>query len=340
MIVRTGGNEFQLGGVRIVVARGFTTELDQLAGWSVALDGVVQGPGLDVDGHRFSFDHHGSCVRLVTSATCRQVMDAILLGFSPDRYTVYVNDVDADTVLAVALLAYPEWLEPDVSTAAPVRRLVEVVGGRDAHGPAYPVAEPWLLRRFTEKVRLPTGRSGTTDADMAEDLERGVADVVALVATLAGAMASEPDGLADRGGDADGVAGPHGPAAAPPTAGERLPGELSVTHTGSDWVMVTSNENALDEAYARGFDRVVMWRRLDDGSFAYTVARRSDLVAGFPVGPASRDGTILAALAAREPGWGGGSSIGGAPRHYDGGRSALPPDEIFRIVEEVVAGAK
>ncbi|WP_043603413.1 MULTISPECIES: hypothetical protein [Protofrankia] len=50
-------------------------------------------------------------------------------------------------------------------------------------------------------------------------------------------------------------------------------------------------------------------------------------------------GTILGALAAREPGWGGGSSIGGAPRRPDGSRSSLHPDEVFTIVEAAVTAA-
>ena len=45
---------------------------------------------------------------------------------------------------------------------------------------------------------------------------------------------------------------------------------------------------------------------------------------------------ILAALSLREAGWGGGSTIGGAPRHPDGSRSKLPPDVVFELVEAVV----
>jgi hypothetical protein len=104
--------------------------------------------------------------------------------------------------------------------------------------------------------------------------------------------------------------------------------------------MATSDANAFDQVYEAGHTRVVMWRRRADGSTAYTVGRRSDLVDGFPVGPAGDPGTILGALAAREPGWGGGSSIGGAPRHPDGRRSSLQPDEVFAIVEDVVAAAR
>ena len=98
------------------------------------LTGMFSGPAVDTENQRFSFDHHGECVRLVTRATCQQIMDALLLGFDPKGYTVYVNDVDGDTALSVWLLNNPSRVfETDV------RKLVESVGMIDAHGPAYPV---------------------------------------------------------------------------------------------------------------------------------------------------------------------------------------------------------
>jgi hypothetical protein len=45
---------------------------------------------------------------------------------------------------------------------------------------------------------------------------------------------------------------------------------------------------------------------------------------------------ILAELSHEEPGWGGGSTIGGAPRNSDGSRSRLPPQRVFEIVERSV----
>jgi hypothetical protein len=45
---------------------------------------------------------------------------------------------------------------------------------------------------------------------------------------------------------------------------------------------------------------------------------------------------ILAALGEIEPGWGGGSTIGGAPRNADGSRSRLTPKQVFDAVERVL----
>ncbi|MBL7487468.1 hypothetical protein I6A60_05985 [Frankia sp. AgB1.9] len=80
----------------------------------------------------------------------------------------------------------------------------------------------------------------------------------------------------------------------------------------------------------------MLWREQLDGTTAYTVARRSALVDDFPVGPPDQPDTILAALAAREPGWGGGTTVGGAPRHPDRRRSTLTPDEVFTLIEHTV----
>ena len=80
-----------------------------------------------------------------------------------------------------------------------------------------------------------------------------------------------------------------------------------------------------------------LYRRADFGvlagpavgdSTAYTVAKRSEFV-DFDV-PA-----FLAACSAVEPGWGGGSTVGGAPRHADGRRSTLSLDEVGRLLLRV-----
>ncbi|WP_322752139.1 hypothetical protein [Frankia sp. Cas3] len=303
------GHAVTIDGLRVVVSPGRVVSLADLPRYSIALDGLVQGPQLDLDGRRLSFDHHGNCVRLVTSATCRQVLDALLLGLDPSSYTVYVNDIDADTALAVALLAHPEWVAPDSAHAPRTRALVETIGSRDAHGPAYPVADPALLAEFAAAVPLP--RRHAPVGDPAGALAGCVTAITRLITRVPG----------------------ENPQRAVPTRGEPT---FTVTHSGTGWVMATSAGDGFDPVYTAGHTRAVLWQRLPDSSIAYTVGRRSDLVDRFPVGPPSDPGTILAALAAREPGWGGGSSVGGAPRHPDGSRSALTPDEVFAVVEAVV----
>lgn len=101
---------------------------------AIALDGAVQGPQVDAAGRKFSFDHHAGCTRLVTLATCQQVAIALKLGLVVDAETeIYINDLDADTVLSVWLLENSER-----AGEARVVELVERVGLTDAHGPIFP----------------------------------------------------------------------------------------------------------------------------------------------------------------------------------------------------------
>lgn len=105
-----------------------------LASNSIALDGAVQGPAVDAGSRKFSFDHHAGCTRLVTLATCQQVATALKLGLVVDEDTqVYINDLDADTVLGVWLLQNPERVNEEQ-----VKELVERIGLTDAHGPVFP----------------------------------------------------------------------------------------------------------------------------------------------------------------------------------------------------------
>jgi hypothetical protein len=110
-----------------------------------------------------------------------------------------------------------------------------------------------------------------------------------------------------------------------------------VKSTAKGWALVESSGYTFHLMYRDGLRRVVSYQQFPDGSFAYTIAKQSDLVGGFPVGPHSKPGTILYALAQQEPGWGGGSSIGGAPRNPDGSRSRISPEEIFAIIERVLS---
>ncbi|EFC81113.1 hypothetical protein [Parafrankia sp. EUN1f] len=343
-----------ISGLRTVVEPGVCVPLTDLPPFSIALDGYVQGPALDTDLHRFSFDHHGECLRLMTAATCRQVADALLLGLEPARYTVYVNDLDADTVLATALLARPDLLGPTVSVRAATRALVEAVAGRDALGPAYPVTDPALLAAFARRVPLPAPGAALSAEAMSAALAECVSAVVAFLveSTASPAAKRRLSPSAMRFGSPSGgravastvtsgsVDGHRGSSARHVgRRPRRRGGGYVVTHRGTGWIMARGFEQGVFESvYAEGYLRAVVWSERPDGSVAYTVGRRSDLVAAFPVGPAERPGTILAALAARERGWGGGSTVGGAPRHSDGRRSVLRPDEVFALVEAVVVG--
>jgi hypothetical protein len=105
--------------------------------------------------------------------------------------------------------------------------------------------------------------------------------------------------------------------------------------------------------YGAGFTAGITWMPAADGTWLYTVAKRSDFVQ-LAVGPGHvdraanpagyREDTLLGRLGLAElvknpnqdpsTNWGGGSCIGGSPRikHPDGDRgSRLTPEEVIEI---------
>ncbi|HEY9840024.1 MAG TPA: hypothetical protein V6D23_06210 [Candidatus Obscuribacterales bacterium] len=299
--------------MKIVIKRGETVPFEELPNNSLALDGYVQGPAIDVAAQRYSFDHHAGCLRLVTKATCAQVLDALILGLDPRQMTVYLNDIDADTVLAVWLLRHPTAV-----THPRVRNLVEDVGNVDAHGPSYfPfVRDSDLCQRFFKGAMEPEARVRREGAYATVDLYNLLSDCL-----------RRTDKLIFRN------------KRFPICKDRKLP-HYEITHRGSGWVMSRSSERVFGALYRDGYSRVVSYHELSveqangeiEKSWAYTIAKQSDLVTGFEI-PA-----ILARLNDIEAGWGGGSSIGGAPRRSTGSRSFLDPDRVFALIEAAVTG--
>lgn len=275
---------------------GRTCELADLPRRAIALDGYVRGPAIDTANERYSFDHHEGCIRHVTTATCVQVLDALLLGLDPAGFHVFVNDVDADTVLAVYLLQNPACAH-DPS----VRELVEGVGKIDAHGPAYPLPDRLLERVnvYLEDVLAPERQMR----------KQGTYEPGALATLLEQCLARTQAFF-------DGTFKP-GPV--------REPTPYRVLYSAGDMAMIQGDRAMTALAYRDGWKVVIAILPAKDGTTAYTIAKQSEFVP-FNVPKA------LQALTVREPGWGGGTTVGGAPRHPDGTRSRLTPEEVWNIV--------
>lgn len=290
--------------LNLVINRGQVVSFDALPQKSIALDGYCQGPAVDVEGQKFSFDHHDNCLRLVTKATCGQVLDALLLGLDPNDFTVYINDIDGDTTLAYWLLQNPSRVAEEK-----VRSLVENVGNVDAHGPAYPVTDSVLTDNFYQGVMKEVSDARRNKTYGTDDLQTLLENAINNIDKL---LAGELEATRDD-----------------------KPRTYEVTHKGNGWAMVKSDDFIFDLLYKDGINKAVAYKEMNDESFAYTVGKKSELVA-WPVGPMSKEGTILFTLNTKESGWGGGSTIGGAPRNADGSRSHLTPDEIFQIIQSVL----
>ena len=321
--------------MRFVVEIGREWVWDELPPRTIALDGAVAGPRIDAEGKRYSFDHHASCVRLATAATCRQVLDALLLGLAPSEFTVLLNDVDADSALAAWLLA-----RRDVALAADAlprtRAVVAAVAEADAHGPAYPLENPGLLFGCLDAL-------ASARAARAAGYPQG--GDAALSAALRGLdawwAAGAPEAVPHDGSGTCSAAPCEDAGASAGESREALDLAPQIEDRGA-WSLVRANGGAgrTDGAtalYASGRTRLVFVAPLGDGRWRYSLAKRSDLVGGFPLR------RLYAALNAAEatargatlgPGqtWGGGSSVGGGPR--DG--SVLPPARVAAVVDDVM----
>ena len=297
--------------MKIIIQRGVTIPFSELPQYALALDGYVQGPAVDVEHYKYSFDHHAGCIRLVTKATCAQVFDALALGLNPRKYTAYLNDIDADTVLAVWLLQHPNLIQDPL-----IQDLVNDVGNIDAHGPSYfpYIKDPEMCQQFFKGVMAPESRARKTGFYSQINLEKLLFTCLGRTNRL---LLKKLRFSIPR---------------------EKRCNSYQITHRGTGWVMVHCSERVFGAMYKEGYSRVVSYHDVeatgDDGtmesSHAYTIAKQSDLVQNFNIP------YILEHLHDIESGWGGGSSIGGAPRRENGSRSFLKPDQIFDYIEKMV----
>lgn len=313
--------------MQLIVERGRVWSTAELNPKTIALDGAVQGPHIDTSKQIYSFDHHANCLRLVTQATCQQVYNALRLGLNPEGFTVLVNDVDADTVFAAALLLNPEWLR-SYSTSSMLSILLQAVGNLDAHGPAWFGACPDMpvidkaANFFYDWVMQP-------EKDARKNKTYATVDLHALLFQCVQRLVDFMELPHDER-----VAQLHSTEVKPLADNAKI---LQVCRANGEnfAVIVESQDFIFPKMYKDGHKVVVAFYTQEDGSRAYTVGKVSDFV-DFPLGPADKVGTLLHILASREPGWGGGSTIGGAPRNADGSRSRLSPEEVAYVAFDLI----
>lgn len=276
----------------VIFCPGRVWRLEDLPARSIALDGAVQGPQIDAENLRYSFDHHGNCVRHASLATCEQVRDAILLGLDPRGFRLYINDIDADTTLSVWLLLHPLVLTE--GDARRVRRLVHRIGRIDALGPGAGRAHP-----LHSHLSWPPDRGGNEDT-----LRIGMRVLDAwLVREDWRVLRELPE---------------------PPT--------MRAIYPQGGTIIDRPVDGGFRGLYRRA-DFGLVYSSAPGGSTAYTVGKRSEFV-DFDV-PG-----FLARCNAIEPGWGGASTIGGAPRHPDGSRSRLSPAKVAGLLRAATGTAR
>jgi hypothetical protein len=105
---------------------------------TIFLDGAAKGePFIDSSRGVYNLDHHEGCVRSFTLSTCEQSMIVIRKGLDLDseRWSVWANDPDLDTVLAIWLLFNHRRIdESDSAVRKKIMPIVRLQGVIDAHG--------------------------------------------------------------------------------------------------------------------------------------------------------------------------------------------------------------
>lgn len=100
---------------------------------TIFLDGTAQGePFLDHQRQIYNLDHHEGCIRAFTLSTCEQAIVMLLKGLDlrNQDWTIYANDPDLDTILAIwVLLNHPRINKNEAvrKTITPLLRLEGII---------------------------------------------------------------------------------------------------------------------------------------------------------------------------------------------------------------------
>jgi membrane protease YdiL (CAAX protease family) len=170
--------------IKVRIERGMNVSASaarKYATGTIFLDGAAQGePFMDGSKGVYNLDHHQGCVRSFTLATCEQAMVVILKGLdlSGEQWTVYANDPDFDTVLAIWLLLNHRRLATDESLRRRMMPMVRLQGTIDAHG--FELAE---LTGYSAELQSETLRTindlRAHELELKRDNEWGDVDYVA-----------------------------------------------------------------------------------------------------------------------------------------------------------------
>jgi membrane protease YdiL (CAAX protease family) len=104
---------------------------------SIFLDGVAQGaPFIDAERRVFNLDHHADCVRQFTLSSCEQALVLVRRGLDlrERSWTLYANEPDLDTVLALWVLLNAMHVTDNAQVRDAITPLVRVEGTLDVHG--------------------------------------------------------------------------------------------------------------------------------------------------------------------------------------------------------------
>jgi hypothetical protein len=317
----------EVPGVRLSVDREHSfseSDAQKLGPRTVLLDGVGQfGPTVDNARQLYNLDHHEHVIRAFTLATCEQALVLVLKGLELDKgdWTIYANEPDLDTLLAIwVLLNYRR-----VRTLSPEARdrlapLLRMEGAIDSNGaeigewcglPAEELSRTReLLERLFEREQAIKRRGAWREIDLVQFTLRMLGEIDHLIYSpeeLGEVASVEHDyGHVDIGRDKMAIV-------------VRDPGGIYEV------------ERKLRSIWG---DRLGLIALHKDHR-QYTLRRPG--LADIDLSRAYRRLNLLdRAVDGRPPEkrWGGSDDIGGSPRP---GGSALAPHELLRVLEQSYA---
>jgi len=208
----------------------------------------------------------------------------------PAKYTIFSNDVDIDVCASIWCLKNPERCGEPL-----IKKLIDAIGLGDMHLGAIPLNG---MSKVVEWVSAPQ-----TDSLRNDDYHKLSNDgLVAIMESILHRITMYIDGEA-----------------ANDIADREIKSNFEVKRKENGWVLVESSDpHIYSSLWRAGFDRVVLVRPQKDESLAVMLAKRTDFIENYPIAK------ICEELNKLEPGWGGGTTIIGAPRNSDGSRSKLP----------------
>jgi hypothetical protein len=317
----------EVPGVRASVEREHAfseSEAQKLGPRVVLLDGVGQfGPLIDNTRQLYNLDHHEQVLRAFTLATCEQALVLVVKGLELDKgdWTLYANEPDLDTVLAIwVLLNYRRVRDLSPEARDRLAPLLRLEGAIDANGRevgewcGLPGAELARTRerldRLFEREQAIKRRGAWREIDLAQFTLRMLGEVDRLVYS--------PEEL----GEVASVEHEYGHVGI---------GRDKIAIVVRDPAGIYEVERKLRSIWGDRLGLIALHRDRQDYTLRRTGLADVDLERAY-----GRLNLLDPAVDGRPPEkrWGGSDEIGGSPRP---GGSRLAPAELLRVLEQSYA---
>ena len=298
----------------IIIERGKHSKLEDLPPYSIAIDGRVQGPQIDTENHRYSFDHHFGCLRFCTLAACQQAATAVLLGLDPTEYTAYLDDADVDVCTAVWCLENPDRVNEPLA-----KKLIDAVGTLDMHAGAYSVNGMMKVVEWISAPELEAKKSNDYQKVSNETLRSVLEAVLHRIDQYVNGESSEDVNEYCK-----------------KIKNEHDHENFSILRNENGYAVIEAvDPHIYTRLWKAGFERLLVVRPRKD-TLDCTIIKKSDFVDSYPLLKFYEALNIKENLANSEFKWGGGTSCGGPPRFPDGSRSKLNLIDVYQEIDKAI----